>query len=77
MLEIKNLHAKAGDKEILEKEDGFYVIYFISESEMPEWYDRVDSFIRMNNYQAFLNEMLPEYTYEFKPSGLAQIVDVP
>ena len=68
---------KAGDKEILEKEDGFYVIYFISESEMPEWYDRVNSFIRMNNYQAFLNEMLTEYTYEFKPSGLAQIVDVP
>ena len=68
---------KAGDKDILEKEDGFYVVYFISESDKPEWYDRVNSFIRMNNYQAFLNEMLTEYTFEFKPSGLAQIVDVP
>ena len=67
---------KAGDKDILEKEDGFYVVYFISESDKPEWYDRVNSFIRMNNYQAFLNEMLTEYTFEFKPSGLAQIVDI-
>lgn len=68
---------KAGDKEILEGENGFYVIYFISESENPEWYDRVNSFIRMNNYQAFLNEMTTEYSYEFNQSGLEQIYDVP
>ncbi|MBO7451775.1 MAG: hypothetical protein J6U54_15635 [Clostridiales bacterium] len=68
---------KAGDKDIIESENGFYVIYFISESDSPEWYDRVNSFIRMNNYQAFLNEKLTEYSYEFKQSGLNQIVDVP
>lgn len=68
---------KAGDKEIIESENGFYIIYFSSESEKPEWYDRVNSFIRMNKYQAFLNEMLTEYTYEFKSSGVSQIVDVP
>ena len=68
---------KAGDKDIIESENGFYVIYFCSESEKPEWYDRVNSFIRMNKYQAFLNEMLTEYSYEFKPSGVSQIVDVP
>ncbi len=68
---------KAGDKEIIESENGFYIIYFSSESEKPEWYDRVNSFIRMNKYQAFLNEMLTEYSYEFKSSGVSQIVDVP
>lgn len=68
---------KSGDKQILETDTGFYVVYFISESIMPEWYDRVNSFIRMNNYQAFLNEMLTEYDYEFSPNGLAQIYDVP
>ncbi len=68
---------QAGDKGIIESENGFYVLYFVSESENPEWYDRVNSFIRMNNYQAFLNEMLTEYSYEFKQSGLSQIVDVP
>lgn len=68
---------KAGDKDILETENGFDVLYFIEESEMPEWYDRVNSFIRMNNYEAFMNEQLTEYTYEFNQSGLDQIFDVP
>ena len=39
--------------------------------------DRVNSFIRMNNYEAFMNEQLTEYTYEFNQSGLDQIFDVP
>lgn len=68
---------KPGDKKIIENENGFYVVYFISESENPEWYDRVNSFIRMNNYQAFLNEISTEYSYEFNQSGLDQIYDVP
>ena len=68
---------KKGDKDILESENGFYVLYFISESDNPEWYDRVNSFIRMNNYESFLNEKLDEYTYKFDRSGLEQIYDVP
>lgn len=68
---------KAGDKQIIESENGFYVVYFISESPNEEWYDRVNSFIRMNNYQAFLNEMTTEYSYKFNQSGLEQIYDVP
>lgn len=67
----------AGDKVLLENGDSFYIVYFISESNNPEWYDRVNSFIRMNNYQAFLNEMLVEYPYEFDQAGLNQIFDVP
>ena len=43
----------AGDKVILESENAFYVVYIVSESANPEWFDRVNSFIRMNNYQAY------------------------
>ena len=53
---------KAGDKDILETENGFDVLYFIEESKNPEWYDRVNSYIRMNNYEAFMNEQLTEYS---------------
>lgn len=67
----------AGDKVILESENAFYVVYIVSESANPEWFDRVNSFIRMNNYQAYMNEMQTEYPYEFKPAGLAEIQDVP
>lgn len=67
----------SGDTAFLETEDCFYVVYFVEESDKPEWYDRVNSFIRMNNYQAFMNEMLTEYTYEFNVAGLEDIQDVP
>lgn len=66
-----------GDKGLIITTDGFYVIYFNSVSPNPEWYDRVNSFIRMNNYQAFMNEMRTEYEYEFISSGLDDIQDVP
>ena len=67
----------AGDKTLIETEDGYYIVYMVSISENPEWYDRVNSFIRMRNYQAFLTEMESEYTYEFIQSGLDAIQDVP
>lgn len=68
---------KANDKKILEGDGCFYVVFFVSESENPEWYDRVNSFIRMNNYQAFINEMVTEYDYSFNRSALDEIQDVP
>jgi len=67
----------AGDKAFLETEDGYYIVYMVNISGNPEWYDRVNSFIRMRNYQAFLTEMESEYTYEFVQSGLDAIQDVP
>ncbi|MCQ2504598.1 MAG: hypothetical protein MJ103_05140 [Saccharofermentans sp.] len=67
----------AGDKTLIETADGYYIVYMVSISENPEWYDRVNSFIRMRNYQAFLTEMESEYTYEFIQSGVDAIQDVP
>ncbi len=66
-----------GDKTIIEQEGTFYVIYFIAESPNPEWYDRVNSFLRMNNYQNFITSKASEYTWSFNNDGLAQIKDVP
>ena len=68
---------KLGDKTLIEVDGTFYVIYFVSESPNPEWYDRVNSFIRMNNYQMFITTKAEEYTYEFNEDGLSQIKDVP
>jgi len=66
-----------GNKTIFEMDGDFYVLYFASESPNPEWYDRVNSFVRMNNYRAFLDEKCAEYTYEFDENGLTSIRDVP
>ncbi len=68
---------KFQDKTIIEEDGAFYVIFFISESENPEWYDRVNSYIRMNNYQDFLNSKAVDYMWEFHKEGLDQISDVP
>ncbi|MBQ4270190.1 MAG: hypothetical protein II718_00020 [Clostridiales bacterium] len=67
----------SGDKAFLETGDGYYIVYMVSISENPEWYDRVNSFIRMRNYQAFLSEMESEYDYSFVQAGLDAIQDVP
>ena len=67
----------AGDKTIIEKDGDFYVILFIEESPNGEWYDRVNSFVRMNNYKEFLDAKKAEYTYEFDQNGLTSIRDVP
>ena len=66
-----------GDKTILEKDGDFYVLFFVSESESPEWYDRVNSFVRMNNYREFMDAKRTEYTYVFDDNGLSSIRDVP
>lgn len=68
---------KFGDKTIIEEDGTFYVIYFLSESSNPEWYDRVNSYIRQNNYQDFLNSKAVDYMWEFHKEGLDQISDVP
>ena len=66
-----------GDKTLIEIDGMFYVVYYVSESPNPEWYDRVNSFLRMNNYQVFITTKAEEYTYEFNEDGLSQIKDVP
>lgn len=68
---------KFGDKTIIEEDGTFYVIYFLSESSNPEWYDRVNSYIRQNNYQEFINSKAVDYMWEFHKEGLDQISDVP
>ncbi len=68
---------RPGDTYFIEQDGDFYVLYYVSKSEKPEWYDRVNSFIRMNNYRAFMDEKCLEYTYEFDENGLSSIKDVP
>ena len=67
----------AGDKAFLETAEGYYIVYLVGISENPEWYDRVNSFVRMRNYQAFLNETISAYAYEFNQTGLDRVADVP
>ena len=66
-----------GDTTLLDMDGDFYILHFVSKSDKPEWYDRVNSFIRMNNYSAFISEKSAEYTYEFDENGLTSIKDVP
>ena len=66
-----------GDKTMIEVDGTFYVIYFISESPNPEWYDMVNSFLSMNNLQQFIQSKEGEYIWKFNNDGLAQIKDVP
>ena len=68
---------KLGDKTLIEDNGTFYVLYFVSESPNAEWYDRVNSFLRMNNYQQFITAKAAEYTWTFNDDGLNQIKDVP
>ena len=66
-----------GDKSLIESDGTFYIVYYLSESSNPEWYDRVNSFLRMNNYQQFISERSEEYSWTFNEDGLSQIRDVP
>lgn len=68
---------KLGDKTMIESNGTFYIVFFVSESPNSEWYDRVNSFLRMNNYQQFITSKADEYFWEFHEDGLAQIKDVP
>jgi len=67
----------AGDKTIIETETQIIIVFYVGASKNPEWYDRVNSFIRMNNYQAFLLEKGTEYPYTLNEDGLQYIKDVP
>ena len=66
-----------GDKTLIDIDGTFYVVYFISESPNPEWYDMVNSFLSMNNLQQFIQSKADEYLWKFNNDGLAQIKDVP
>lgn len=69
---------QSGDKTIIDDGMGtFNVLYYSKESPNPEWYDRVNSFIRMNNYQNFIEEQKSIYTFQFDEAGLSQIRDIP
>lgn len=64
---------KPGDKTMIELEDQVVILYFVSISPNPEWFDRVNSFIRMNNYQEFLIEKQNEYPIKLNSEGLKHI----
>lgn len=65
-----------GDKTMIETDTQIIIAYYVGASDKPEWYDRVNSYIRMNNYQAFLLEKETEYPYKFNDDGLQYIKDV-
>lgn len=67
----------AGDKTMVETDTQIIIAYYVGASPNPEWFDRVNSYIRMNNYQAFLLERQTEYPYSFNDDGLQYIKDVP
>ncbi|MBN1892380.1 MAG: hypothetical protein JW780_06320 [Clostridiales bacterium] len=64
---------KPGDKTSITTEEGIAVIYYVESSENPEWFDRVNSFIRINNFQEFLLAKQEEYPYRFSDEGLKSI----
>lgn len=66
-----------GDKTMIETDTQIIIAYYVGASPNPEWFDRVNSYIRMNNYQAFLLEQQTEYPYSFNDDGLQYIKDVP
>jgi len=67
----------AGDKTMIETDTQIIIAYYVGASPNPEWFDRVNSYIRMNNYQAFLLERQTDYPYSFNDDGLQYIKDVP
>ncbi len=68
---------KYGDKILFEGPTQIVILFYVEASPNPEWYDRVNSFIRMDNYQAFVSEKLKDYAYKFHEDGLKHIEDVP
>ncbi len=64
---------KPGDKTSVTTDAGIAILFYIESSEDPEWYDRVNSFIRINNYQEFLMAKQEEYPYQFNDEGLKDI----
>lgn len=62
-----------GDKTMIELENQVVILFYSSVSTNPEWFDRVNSFIRMNNYQEFLLEKQNAYPIKLNPEGLKHI----
>ncbi len=68
---------KSGDKIMFEGDTQILILFYVEASPNPEWYDRVNSFIRMDNYHAFVSEKLQQYAYTFHEDGLKYIQDIP
>ena len=68
---------KTGDKIMFEEDRQILILFYVESSPNPEWYDRVNSFIRMDNYQAFVSANLKNYAYTFHEDGLEYIKDIP
>ena len=68
---------KSGDKIMFEGDTQILILFYVEASPNPEWYDRVNSFIRMDNYQAFVSEKIVNYSYKFHEDGLKYIKDIP
>ncbi len=68
---------KPGDKTMIQHDKEIVILFYVEASPNPEWYDRVNSFIRMDNYQRFISEKLKDYQYTFHQDGLDYIKDVP
>ena len=68
---------KPGDKTLIEGERQILIMYYVESSPNPEWYDRVNSFIRMDNYHAFVSETIKNYEFTFHKDGLEYIKDIP
>ncbi|MBO4748030.1 MAG: hypothetical protein J5607_08265 [Clostridiales bacterium] len=68
---------KPGDKTLLQRENDCLILFYVEASPNPEWYDRVNSFIRMDNYQDFISSNIGKYAYTFHEEGLKYIDDIP
>lgn len=68
---------QSGDKTMIESDSQILIMYYVESSPNPEWYDRVNSFIRMDNYHAFVSEHIKDYEYSFHKDGLEYIQDIP
>ena len=68
---------KPGDKILFQNEKDNLILFYVEASPNPEWYDRVNSFIRMDNYQDFISSNIGNYQYTFHDEGLKYIDDIP
>ncbi|NLW88511.1 MAG: hypothetical protein GXY43_02135 [Clostridiaceae bacterium] len=64
---------KSGNTTTITVEDGIAILFFVSVSDNPEWFDRVNTFIRMNNFEEFLFAKQEEYPCKFNELGLKDI----
>ena len=67
---------KSGDKIILELADQAVVLFYDGASPNPEWFDKVNSYIRRDNYENFLNEKRSVYPYVFDDKALQFVTGV-